>query len=267
MFGIDFKLGEAFSRLLVLMSRLLSLLGRVISNTGLGKAPSSCLVGVLVVITVKSSVLLEMMLLAIVGPRLLVSGTKWSALVSAKFVALSSVELLVASPGLGCVKFPGMVLLVLLLSGWVSWTSVFLVMLSLAVSGPRLLVCGFKFLTLVSVTLVTLSSVEPLVPLLRLGWVPFPGVTLIGVLLSGRVPWTVTGGLGAVAVFACAGTCVGGPGGLVACCAVVGFRCDLTFSRASVHSLLIGGTFEVALVLVFWFVVLVVVLLALGLLA
>ena len=62
------------------------------------------------------------------------------------------------------------------------------VMLLLAVAGPRLLVCGFKFLTLVSVTLVTLSSVEPLVPLLRLGRVPVPGVTLIGVLLSGRVP-------------------------------------------------------------------------------
>ena len=73
--------------------------------------------------------------------------------------------------------------------------------------------------------------------------------------------------LGAVAVFVCAGTCMVGPGGLVACCAIVGFSCDLTFSRASVCSLLIGGTFEVAVVLVFWFVVVVVVLLALGLLA
>ena len=51
--------------------------------------------------------------------------------------------------------------------------------------------------------------------------------------------------------FNCAGTCVVGLGGLVACCAVVGFSCDLTFSRASVRSLLIGGTFEDVLVLMF----------------
>ena len=150
-------------------------------------------------------------------------------------------------------KFPGIVFLVLLLF--------------LTVSGSRLLVCGTKFSTLVSVTLVTLSSVESLLPLPGLGRVPVPGVTFIGALLSGGVPWTVIGGLGAAAVFACAGTFVGGPGELVACCAVVGFRCDLTYSRASVHSLLKGVVCTVAPVLVFWFVLLVLVLSALGLLA
>ena len=49
-FGVGFKLGEAVSRLLVLMSRLLCLPGRAISNTGSVNAPSSCLVGVLVLI-------------------------------------------------------------------------------------------------------------------------------------------------------------------------------------------------------------------------
>ena len=94
-----------------------------------------------------------------------------------------------------------MVLLGGLLSGGVPWTSVLLEMLLLAVVIPRMLVCGIKFSTLVSVTFVTLSSVEPLVASPRLGWILFPGMKLFGGLLSDRVPWTVSGGLGAVAMF------------------------------------------------------------------
>ena len=122
LFEFDFKLGEAFSRLLVLMSGLLSLLGRLRSNAGLDMAPSSCLVGVLVVNSMKSSVVLEMLLLAVVIPRLLVCGIKFSTLVSVTFVTLSSVEPLVASPRLGWILFPGMMLLGGLLSGGVPWT-------------------------------------------------------------------------------------------------------------------------------------------------
>ena len=197
--------------------------------------------------------LLGLTLLAMVCPLLLELCSNWPSLVAARIAAFTSVELLLASPGLDWVKLLGVVLLA--------------VLSLLTVSGIKLLVCGTKFSALVSVTIVTLSSVEFLLPFPGLGRVPVPGMMFIGALLSGGVPWTVIGEVVSAAVFACAGTCVGGPGELVACCAVVGFRCDLTYSRASVHSLLKGVVCTVAPVLVFWFVLLVLVLSALGLLA